>query len=313
MKNKYMRAAALIPAVAALLGASFAAGASRMAMANAREGENKPPYVSGSAYFTLENNSFSGCVKAADPEGGALSVYVVVPPKKGRVEFNGVTFVYTPYTGQTGTDSFVFCAADSMGALSREGTAEIKIQSPGKSREFDDMKDNAYCYSALKASEKQIISGEKIGRALLFYPEKQVSGGEFLLMLSAAADLKPEDASCINTGLVNDSGLRLWTKPYIDTGLKNGLITEKYFDFEGIVTRAEAVKMADRALGMGDVSKSAVYIRDLSSVPEDALQSYLNLSAYDVLNLYDGCAHPSAALTRDFAADLAYRIYLLKH
>jgi len=279
---------------------------------NLLDSPNIAPIASDSRYATMKNMGFTGYIRASDPEGDDLEVMLIKAPSKGTVTFTNTAFTYTPYTGKAGDDSFIYCVVDSFGNLSNESSVDISIEVNKNDVNFADMNNNAYHYSAIKAHEANLIGGEQIGALLLFYPENEIKRGEFLVMLTAAAGLESDLTACINTGLSNDASLKMWVKPYVDIGLKKGIIDDN-FDFGETLTRAQAVEMIDKAIDLEDVKNEVVYIKDIGSVPNEYLQSYINLISRKMLNLYDGNAYPNAPLTRDFAADLLYALYCFEN
>ena len=145
----------------------------------------------------------------------------------------------------------------------------------------------------------------------MFYPQRQVNRLEFVMMLLAALEQPP--IPCVNTGLEGDSFLPVWARPYVCAAIQQGIITENTFEWDTVPTRAEAVLLTHRAAGITDVKRYNLDVFDLEEIPQWALSSYITLGAYQMLDFYDGAAHPHAALTRERAADLIWQLYKLKN
>lgn len=270
--------------------------------------ENTAPIIESGSFDTVEDVPIKGVLSVYDAEGDQIRIQVVNAPKKGEVSFEGASFTYTPFLGSTGKDRFSFVCVDKAGNYSKEGLCDLTIEAAGTKFSYRDMTNNPSQYSAIKLREKGVLTGEKIGDASLFYPKRTVTRQELLMMILSACGAGEPDA-CVNTGLTNDSAIPLWLKPYVKQAVDRKIITEDKFVPDEVPTRAEAVVLIDRAAEMDDVKKQALRLSDTAAIPNWALQSYLNLSAYKMLDLYDGAAHPTSALTRDTAADLVWQLW----
>ena len=90
---------------------------------------NNPPVVQNDAFVTDFQTVYSGTVAAndSDPDGDPLLFSVVTLPGHGSVVFNANgTFVYTPATGYSGADSFVYKAVDGHGGQN-QATVNITV------------------------------------------------------------------------------------------------------------------------------------------------------------------------------------------
>ncbi|TCL42786.1 Ig-like domain-containing protein [Harryflintia acetispora] len=270
---------------------------------------NGAPRLQGALYETIENVPVYGNLSAFDPEGDEVEILVCQPPKKGSVAFDGTSFVYTPYPGQRGEDSFSAQAMDRYGNRSNEAVAAISIRRGSGAPYFADMDRHPYEYSAIKLAQAGVLGGEQVGEHLLFYPQRQVSRGEYVVMLLAALGKDQGLTPCVNTGLQNDGAIPLWLKPYLSRAIECGIVTEEAFDTETVPTRAEAVVLCERAAQIGDILKYNLQIGDRDTIPSWALESYVNLSAYGILDLYDGNAYPTQALDRGYACSLLWQLY----
>lgn len=270
---------------------------------------NNPPMAENSEYKTFENVSFKGTVNFFDSDGDNVRVIVSDKAKKGTVCFDGNQFSYTPYPQKTGKDSFKFFCEDEYGNRSAECSVKIGIE---KSEGFDyaDMNGNPSYYAAICLYKEEIMCGEKIGKAFFFKPENQMTRGDFIIALISGAGIEKE--ICVNTGLKNDSEIPNYLKPYIKAAIDKNIINEDSFSFNEIPTREEAVVMTRRAADLVSVRRNDFYVSDANEISDWALDSYMTLDAYKMLDLHYGNATPKGALTREYCADLLWQLYKYK-
>ncbi|WRS28467.1 Ig-like domain-containing protein [Oscillospiraceae bacterium MB08-C2-2] len=275
---------------------------------------NLPPVVEGMSISTVENIAVQSYLNVYDSEGDAVSIQVTQRPTRGEVTFDGKAFRYRPYQNMIGPDSFTVCAVDSAYNFSKEATINVEIEKSPLGFVFTDMKNSPSAYAAIKLHQSGVATGQRVGNQWFFYPEHQMTKGEFLVMLLAAIGQDKSLPPTVNTGLPSDSIIPSWLKPYVKQGLALGILA-KNEDFlpDQIPTRAEAVILTDRAAGITDVKQYNLQISDLSDIPSWAMQSYMDLAAYKMLDLYDGSAHPSQPLTNSYCADLIWQLYKHSH
>lgn len=267
-------------------------------------------HAEGGAVQTVMNIPVKGIFSVSGAD--SLECQVLTQPEKGSITLSGSVFTYEPYLNMTGSDRFTYCVTDENGSCSAPAEIRLDISASVMSVSFADMKDNPNHYAAVKLCEKGILSGEKAGSLNLFYPDQGVTRGEFAVMLVNAAKLSGSVAPCVNTGLLDDSDIPLWQKPYIKAALDAGIVTGNRLSGLEVITRAEAVVMASRAASLPDVPQTPLEVQDAAGIPDWALQSYRNLTAYQMVDFYDGSAHPSMELRRDHAADLLWQLWKYK-
>ncbi len=271
--------------------------------------DNLPPLANDKELYTVQNVPVWGFVEQYDPDGDTVAINVVQEASKGMVTVYDATFVYRPFADEMGEDSFTVVATDSAGNLSRQATVTVQIEQNKMGDGFSDMRLHPSHYSALMLAQNNIVSGERVGGALLFEPNRQMTQTDFVLMVLAAVDTTNMQVPCVSTDLPNDKDIALWLKPYLRTAKQMGVIGAGEFHADKPITRAEAVQLISHASGMKNVEAQALHIRDLSEIPADTLQCYINLAANNMLNLYDGYARPTEPLTRAAAADLVWQLY----
>lgn len=274
MKRKFLVIFTLLMAVLMCSGLAYPALAAGSA-----------PVAENLELRTYRNVSVSGQLSAFDPENDVVSYEITTQPVKGYIELaTDGSFVYTPGDGKKGKDYFGYKATDAEGNVSQEATAIIKIEKQKKELSYSDMKGSAGEYAALLLAEEDVFVGEQIGGQYCFYPEKELSRGEFLSMCMIVAD-RPLASAVMNTGFGDDEDIPLWMKPYVAATVMNGLDEnggaggEKCFQPNMPITRAEAVVMLNKALDINDVSYIAL---DETMEPETA-RACANLSASGII------------------------------
>ena len=99
---------------------------------------------------------------AADKEGEDLTYAVEEAPKKGTVQIDGASFIYTPEADAAGSDSFTYTATDSAGHVSQPATVSVTIE---KTRSGVSYADTAGSAAAAAAQDLAAQTGErKVGR-----------------------------------------------------------------------------------------------------------------------------------------------------
>lgn len=259
-------------------------------------------------YETLSEVPLYGYLSAYNPNGDFLRTILVEKPGKGTVSFDGQTFCYEPFPGSKGTDQFTVALADELGNRSAEVVQTISIEPKDSRYDYWDLNGSPAYYSAVKLLQNGIFTGETIGSRRYFRPLQTMTRGEFLMLLISACGWENElPTASPNTGLANDSEIPSYLRPYVTLGIRKGVILEKNFAPDEVPTCAEAMVLADRACGLSKVERTSPTWPDLSEIPQWALQSYMNLSAYGFLSFPDNYAHPNDGLTRENTADLLWQ------
>lgn len=229
-------------------------------------------------------------------------------PRKGQVTLMGDHFLYRPYAGQTGSDRFTYCAVDRSGNYSAPAVVEIAIERE-ELPTFDDLTDSRIAYPAAKLCEAGVLSGEASGNGRFFYPQRTVTAAEFLVMTLAAVGEDEALPVCINTGLPQDGELPGWLKPYLQRAMELGILQPgEDFDPQATPTRAQAVVWAQRAASPEPVERYNLQLTDLAQVPAEAMDSYLQLAAAQLLRCEGEAAKPLEPLDRAYAAELLWPV-----
>lgn len=254
--------------------------------------ENKAPVAQDSMLETYKNLSNDGKLPAYDPEEQPLCYTVVRQPRRGTVELReDGSFTYTPKKNKVGVDSFTYTATDPAGNVSREATITVQILKPTDSRQYRDTAGQDCRFAAEWMRSTGLFSGEQVGDALCFQPEKTVSRGEFLTMLVNLLEIPVEAVDAPD-----------WMQPYLDAALRSGLVSgwqQESFNMQEAITGAEAAVTLQNALDLSAGHEEMVYPEE---VPAWAATS-LAVMAANGLEL-----EADAELTRGETAQILYQV-----
>ena len=266
--------------------------------------EDKAPVAQDLAIETYKNVPNEGTLKVSDPEGEKLTYTIVRGPKRGQVAIcEDGTFTYTPKKNKVGVDSFVYTATDPAGNVSREATVTIQILKPTDAATYSDTAGLECRFEAEWLRNTGLFTGETISGEMCFFPEKEVSRGDFLAMVVKVLDIPLEDADYSSI----PADVPLWLKPYVGAALRSGLLegwpeTETGgFEADSPITGAEAAVMLQNALDLTVSSQSP----ETEEVPVWAASSLVALSDHGVALDFD------ELLTRAQAAQVLYQVSLL--
>lgn len=247
--------------------------------------ENAAPVAENLEFKTYRNVSVGGRLAAVDPDGDVLTYVITTEPTKGTVEVaEDGRFVYSPNANKRGRDYFGYKATDANGDTSQEATVIIRIEKQKTAVTYDDMTGDGRQYAAVSLAERGLFTGEKLGETWLFFPEREVSRGEFLAMCMQLTD---EDmlTGVMTTGFYDDADIPQWQKVYVATAMMDNIVTG-YTGGEGVVfaatdpvTYSEAAVMLNNVLELTDVSA----MRWAAAAPAWALQATANLSACGIM------------------------------
>lgn len=262
--------------------------------------EDNAPVAEDSALETYKNLPNEGKLKATDPEGKPLTFTVTRQPKRGTVTVReDGSFTYTPKKNKVGVDSFTFTAADPAGNVSREATVTVQILRPADSSQYTDTANSGCRFTAEWMKNTGIFSGEQVGNARCFSPERAVTRGEFLAMTMRALDI-PTEANADYTGF--DDPCPAWLKPYLAAAMRSGLVS-------GYPQEEGAVFKADQAI---TGAEAAAILRNALDLPVSAVSEDTELPAWAataLTSVQDSgiLLEASETVTREQAANALYR------
>ena len=267
--------------------------------------EDKAPVAQDSAVETYKNLPNEGKLKVSDPEGQALTFTLQRAPKRGTVELReDGSFLYTPKKNKVGVDSFTYTATDPAGNVSREATVTVQILKPTDSRMYTDTVGHSCRFAAEWMRNTGLFEGEKIGAETCFFPDKEVTRGQFLAMVVQALDIPLEDAAYSAV----PADIPQWLRPYFAAALRSGLTAgwpeSDAFSADEAITGAEAAVMLQNAL---DLSITQQTLETVQSDAQTQVPVWASVSLTAMAE--NGVAlEPEKALTRADAAQVLYRI-----
>nr|WP_317413936.1 S-layer homology domain-containing protein [uncultured Solibaculum sp.] len=273
------------------------------------DGTPTVPTAADAQFDTRTDVPVTDRLPVGDAGGEQLTCRVTKQPTKGQLKVEGTTFSYEPYPGEKGKDTFDYCVTDENGYCSEQATVTIQVeQFDGVS--FSDMEGNANRYAAEKLSQAGVMTGETIGNISLFDPDRAVTREEFAVMLTAIMDPDTSAmAACVNTGLSDDQAIPTWEKPYISAAKQAGILAGESLNGSEVLTRAEALVMADRVTQTQSAQRISLGLQDATEVPEWATQTYMNWENAGMLYAPTGNAQPNEPLTRDYAASILWQVW----
>ena len=260
---------------------------------------------------THRNVSLYGNLSCYDPDADEVFVEIVRYPSSGVLQltdkYSG-DYIYTPNANFSGKDSFCYVARDKYGNYSASAEVTLEVSKLKTTVEFDDMKSSPYYNAALTMVEEGIMSGTQVGADTYFYPEREVTRGEFVVMLMHALGIEDVSSSASTPFVDNDEipvQMRGFVAAAYSLGYVNGSITENGLCFEANknISRAEAAVILGNVL---DVATPTVLptFSDSADIPAWAAPSLYSLNAIGVMNRVDGGISPMNAVTRADAAQI---------
>lgn len=263
------------------------------------------PVAEDSALETYKNIPNEAALKANDPEGQAMTYTVVRQPRRGTVEISADgSFTYTPKKNKVGVDSFTYTATDPAGNVSREATVTIRILKPTEAAQYTDTVETDCRFEAEWLRNTGLFTGETLGSQQCFQPEKAVTQGQFLAMVTQLLDIaaQPQEEY---TAMAEDAPL--WLRPYLSAAVRSGLLAgwpeAQSFAPDAPITGSQAAVILQNALDL-PASRETV----LTEPAEEPAWEDLALAAMAENGL---ALTKDQTLTRAQTAKLLYRVNTL--
>ena len=253
-------------------------------------------------------------------ENATLKYIIVEQPTNGTLvhsDESSADFTYTPTLDYVGKDSFTYKVNDGTND-SNIATVTITISEPSSDIipfYYMDMQDHWANYSASQLAARGLIIGEEIGSRFYFYPNRDMTRADFILFLLAITESN-EDATLDipKVTFADASSTPDWLIEAAKLAYAKGIIkgsadgNSLYLNAYKPLTRKEAVVMIDNILKLSKVTEELKY-KDLSDIPEWALQSVKNLSAYQIVQgNTENEFKPNRVLTKAEAIELCYKL-----
>ncbi|MCK9479396.1 MAG: S-layer homology domain-containing protein [Firmicutes bacterium] len=272
------------------------------------------------------NTPEEGSLNCTVPDESNVMFEIVTPPEKGAVEITDNAtgdFIYTPHQDEVGEDSFTFSATIGTGEDDTK-TATISVtieydeeepptepEEPVYSFRYEDMFGHWGEYSAIRIGERDIFRGFKIGQKFYFYPEEELTRGDFLLYLVASLGIDVSEYAEVESPFADadttPSWMNLQAKAAFDAGIIKGSLEDGklYLHASERLTRLEAIAMLNNTIKPDAVAVGNTDYTDMYLVPDWGVQFIQNMSAYGLIQGYDdGSIRPFAKITRAMSAEM---------
>jgi len=268
---------------------------------------------------TQKNITVFGTMRAIDPENDQLTYEVISQPSKGllvMLDKNYGEYRYTPTANFTGKDSFEYVVHDKYGNYSDSMKVNINVEKAAADIIYTDMINHWAHNAAIKMTAANIMTGEKVGDAMMFNPNGTVSRCEFLVMAMNSLGINAGNAK--ETGFVDDGNIPPQYKGYVAAALQAGYIsgvdTEygRCFYPNNKITRAEAAVMLNNLLDIKQPIIKPVFA-DETNVPAWAEDAIYALNEIGVLRgTGEGYISPYSVITRAQTAQILCSLIEMK-
>lgn len=198
----------------------------------------------------------AGYLRGNDPEGDALYYELVSSPENGivTVDSDG-KYIYTPYAGAYGVDSFKYRVRDEFGNYSAVSSVSVTVEKSDSTLVFADMDETPSYAAAISVVSDGIMEAREAEGEYLFDPTEKMTRLDFLVcaMEAFGAENVPTVSS---TGFADDSKIPENYKGYVSSAVALGLVSGTkdggltYFEPERNVTCQEAAVILNRILGI---------------------------------------------------------------
>ncbi len=301
---------------------SYAGGASIGCTLKFIDKINYAPTIEGISeealsYTTQREISVFGELSAKDKEGDELEFIIVSYPKSGTLTTSGeggASFRYTPNTGFSGKDSFIYVARDEYGNFSKCATVNLKITERMSEIVYVDMLSSPAYNASVAMTGMGIMSGYRMGDDMYFNPEGTVTRAEFVAMAMKAVGISA-DKSRATSFFDDDSSIPKSLAPYVAMAQREGIINGS-FDGKGLyfrpndaITNCEAAIIMANLLEISDVTAGADIV-NISSVPVFARGHYGAMYQAGIFD--EGTLAPRDAVNRESACEYLYRLSAYK-
>ncbi len=261
----------------------------------------------GIAAVTHSDISCHGILQASDADGDILMYEISSYPANGIISITDVrqgTFVYTPYEGFCGVDSFTYRVRDEMGNYSDVCQVSLEVIERSFTDVFADMDEHFAHSAALSAVDDGYMTCISENGRLYFDPDEQITRGEYLTAVMTA--LGSPKLSHAKTVFADDNEIKSEHSGYVKAAYKLGIIKGKETDAGLLfspnepVTRAEAAAILNRILGAeGEESTDVWASSDVSA-----------LTKLGIMNVAEEDGSLSLPLTR---AEAAHMLFVTKN
>lgn len=257
------------------------------------------PLSAGDLNITTQKNTpKTGMLlgSSSDNPPQSFDYMIVTAPTKGSVDVTNIktgAFTYTPHTDQLGADTFTYKIVFSP-YESAHATVTVNIEESSiPVFPYADMQGHWAAQIAARLADEDIIIGEKNGDKYYYNPDKQLTRGDFLLMMAAVMgeDNLPEPDPSFK--FADDSSIPYWLKDIayraheakVISGISENGMT--YLSPKSPLTRIEAMVMLNNAMAPSAQSSANLDYADVDTFPSWAIPALKNLEGYGLINGYE--------------------------
>ncbi len=244
---------------------------------------------------------------------------IVDAPTKGKVDVTDVhtgTFVYTPFTDQTGEDVFTFKLVMAP-YESKVSTVTITIEDTPETTLFQyaDLQNHWAAYSAAMLVERNITVGERIANKYYYRPDRQLTRADFVLLITAAVGLDnlPPYSGTKRFADEGDMPSYLIEPAYraLEAGIISGIGNGDaiYFAPNNTLSRIEAIMMINNTINPDYESTTELDYADVYDIPQWAVQAVKNMEGYGLIKGYDdNTLRPHALIIKSQGGEMIYQL-----
>jgi len=275
----------------------------------------------------LKNTPTEGTLSFEYTESIEVQFAITAQPQKGTVELTDSaagTFTYTPNTDELGDDSFEFSVTNEVAGTA---TATVNVTiieeepspspsptvNPSKFR-YEDMLGHWGEYSALKLEDLGILRGMQIAGKFYFYPNVELTRGDFILYIVSALKINTEPYAEIASPFADAEEIPAWinlqAKAAYDAGIIKGVLEDGkvYLRPFDKLTRIETIMILNNTIKPNAESSNVSDYADKYLIPQWAQQAVQNMTDYGLLKGYDdNTVRPYVKINRAMAAELIYQ------
>ena len=261
---------------------------------------------------THKNLPLSGKLCAVDLEGDKMTFEITSSPKYGSIALSGDCYTYLPFSDYVGEDSFSYVARDVYGNYSAAMQISLSVSAVSADLVFADLADPATHNAVLTLASAGLLGGTRVGKETYFYPEREMTRAEFLVLAMSASGITDLPA-CEDTGFADDASIPSAMKPYIATayrlGYLGGLIKdgEVFFLPNDAITHGDAALLVSKILLL-DTTKSVAVLSGTCS--DETALSVASLAEAGVIDA-DVAYSAEEPLSRGEAAKLLAGVFSL--
>lgn len=294
------------------------------------EDTQNPLHVEDMNIATQKNTPVGGQLIGSSDDDKPYAFIITKEPSKGSVNLTDVqtgTFIYTPSTDETGDDNFSF-KIKSAEFESEEGLVMVTISDeeippPPTGFYYADMLGHWGEFSAIKLAENEALIGEQFANKFFFYPYKQMSRGDFILLATAAIgyDNLPEPDPQFR--FADHDSIPEWLKSPAYSAYAAGIIQGSSYpdgtirlEPQRVINRIESIAVLNNIMKPESESDVELDYADLNEIPEWGHQYVKNVEGYGLVKGYDdNTLRPFRQITKVESAEMIYQVmkYLGKY